>query len=214
MLVVAVWAATLWIKGIPFTWDDAWPLTAPFSIAVSTVYGSIILFDKLLWRIPWWRPWFIRRPVLAGTWKATLLSNYVDQTTGKKVPPIEGFWVVRQNFSSISIRLFTKKSASFSLVAEIVERQAGLLILGTAYQSEPLARYRNSESEIHYGSAYVELVGQPPSKLNGHYWTDRQTFGEMWLEERRATLVSSFEEGIDLYRDDVRPWWSLGTKLL
>ena len=127
MLVVAVWAATLWIKGIPFTWDDAWPLTAPFSIAVSTVYGSIILFDKLLWRIPWWRPWFIRRPVLAGTWKATLLSNYVDQTTGKKVPPIEGFWVVRQNFSSISIRLFTKKSASFSLVAEIVERQAGLL---------------------------------------------------------------------------------------
>lgn len=206
-LVAVVWAATLWMQGVSFTWKEVAPLTEPFSIAVSILYASIFLFDKWLWRIPWWRPWFIKRPVLAGTWKATLISNYVDQKTGETIPPIEAFWVVRQTFSSISIRLFAEKSASFSLVAEIVERQNGFLMLGTAYQSEPLARFRNSVSEIHYGAASVELVGQPPARLSGHYWTDRNTSGEMWLEQRRPKLISSYEEGVDLYLNDVPSWW-------
>src|SRR3954470_8222553 len=64
--------------------------------------------------------WFVKRPVIDGTWKLQLRSNWKDPATQNTIPPIEGYMVVRQTFSTLSMRLLTAKSHSEVVGTEII----------------------------------------------------------------------------------------------
>ena len=96
------------------------------SLAASLMLGAVFLFDVWLWRLPFLQGWLVKRPSIAGTWRATLQSNLIDPATQARVGPIEGYMVVRQSFSQLNMRQLTAESSSELLGTEIICSSDGL----------------------------------------------------------------------------------------
>ena len=161
---------------------------------LSTVTGILMFllgaFDLWLWRLPVLQGWFVKRPNIRGTWRATLRSTWVDPSTGQGI--IEGFMVIRQTYSSLSLRLLTSESSSELIGAEINTFPDGTIRIAGVYRNEPRQLLRR-RSPIHYGAILLDIEGRPFTCLRGHYWTDRNTAGEIELNNRIHEIVHDYE---------------------
>ena len=106
--------------------------------------------------------------------------------------------VVRQTFSRMSLRLLTPESQSDLLGAEVVRADDGTYRVFGVYRNEPRLGVRE-RSPIHYGGLVLQVIGSPAVRLTGHYWTDRDTKGEIVLSDRRAAHIDDITAGTDLY---------------
>ena len=118
---VAFWAIVLLVTGQKLSSD----LLRPLSTVTSGVVLLSIAFELWLWKLPFLHGWLVKRPVLTGTWRAELRSNWKDPT-GAVMPPVEGYVVIRQTFLNLSLRLLTKESSSHLVGTEIVCSVDGL----------------------------------------------------------------------------------------
>jgi hypothetical protein len=100
--------------------------------------------------------------------------------------------VVRQTYSDITMTLFTKESSSQFVADELTVSPDGRFVIFAVYQNEPKAQVRH-RSPIHYGAMKLVVQGSPVTGLEGVYWTDRLTRGDITLAERRKELFDSFE---------------------
>jgi hypothetical protein len=189
IIAIAVWGGFLWVLGIELTWEHA----QPYSLTLAAITSCVWLFDRYIWRI-WPVQKMIRRPDLNGTWRVSLQSSYKDPGSVEPVAPVSGFAVVRQTFSSISIRLMTEQAESFLVASSFDIQTDGTTYLYGAYQSDPSIHLRSGISEIHYGSFRYKVIGRPPSQISGHYWTDRNTNGSIALVDRKDTFFDSYIE--------------------
>ncbi|MHB1734185.1 MAG: hypothetical protein ACYCU8_12205, partial [Ferrimicrobium acidiphilum] len=96
---VVVWAVLLFVEGVPLKTT----YLKPYSVVVTVVVIGFILFDRWMWRLPGVSR-LVRRPVLQGTWKGTLQSNWKDPDTQEGIEPVAAFFAIRQTFSTISLR--------------------------------------------------------------------------------------------------------------
>lgn len=191
LIAAAIWGLVLWLLDIPITWQH----TKPFAVTVTVLSMVCIAFDKWLWKFRVFKGWLVEKPNLQGTWKVILRSNWIDEKTKRQVPPVECVMTIRQTYSLFSARLFTKESSSY-LVAHKIERQNdGVFQLFGTYQNTPDIALRGERSEIHYGALVLEVRGDPPHSLIGHYWTDRGTRGSMELSNRIDEILNSYAEG-------------------
>lgn len=183
---VIVWAALLFLQGV----DLRLSYLRPYSLVVGIVLILSYAFDKWLWRLlPF--PRLLGRPVLAGTWKGELRSNWIDQQTGEAADPILVFLLIRQTYAAISIRLFTANSFSKSETAEIHKSPDGVSEIVMTYQNIPLLHLRE-QSPLHYGAMRLQIHGRPTSRLEGAYWTDRDTKGEVVFTAHVLKAYSDF----------------------
>jgi hypothetical protein len=181
-IAAVVWGAVLLVQGIPV--NAAY--VRPYSFAVAGVVVAIEVFDRWLWRIgP--VPRLARRPLLQGTWKGRLKSNWIDPGTRKGVAPREAYLVVSQTFSTLQTRLLTKESSSASLAGSIDDSGDGLFTVQWTYRNAPNLLLQG-RSRIHHGAASL-----PPSRLVGFYWTDRDTKGELEFVTRSDRVHSDFK---------------------
>ena len=184
---VAVWAIVLLVSGQPLSSN----LLRPISTVTSLVVLLTIAFELWLWRIPFLHGWLVKRPVIQGTWRAQLRPNWRD-ASGAIVPPVDGYVVIRQTFLNLSLRLLTKESQSHLIGTEIVCSADGLYCVAGVYRNEP--RYgERSHSQIHYGAVWLQVVETPVQMLEGHYWTDRNTAGEMRLTNKQKEKFQDFQ---------------------
>lgn len=187
-LAAIAWGILLVISGIT--------VSVSWLKYLSTVTGILLLllgaFDLWLWRLPFLQGWFVKRPVIRGTWRAVLRSNWIDPVTERVPAPINGFMMVRQTYSSLSLRLLTSESSSELIGAEIVSYSDGTTSIASVYRNEPKQLIRQ-RSSIHYGAILLQVIGRPVTGLTGHYWTDRNTAGEIELSNRRSEIYPSFE---------------------
>jgi hypothetical protein len=109
----------------------------PLSTAITVVLYAVMAFDLWLWKIPLLHGWFVKQPMIDGTWKAGIRSNWKNPATGTGIPPVEGYMIVRQTFSSLSLRLLTAESISELVGAEIVCSSDGLYCVSGVYRNEP-----------------------------------------------------------------------------
>lgn len=190
ILVIAavLWGAALLIAGVAIkvTWFE------PFSVVVGILVLILAAFDLWLWRMSWLRGWFVHRPCIRGTWKASLRSQWTDPQTGKTPPAIEAYIAVRQTYSMLSMRLMTEESASELLGAEMVCAADGTCRVAGVYRNEPRLAVRE-RSPIHYGAVLLEVEGDPPVRLAGHYWTDRDSRGELLTGAHHAGVLPNFD---------------------
>ena len=190
---VAFWAIVLLVTGQKLSSD----LLRPLSTVTSGVVLLSIAFELWLWKLPFLHGWLVKRPVLTGTWRAELRSNWKDPT-GAVIPPVEGYVVIRQTFLNLSLRLLTKESSSHLVGTEIVCSVDGLYCVSGVYRNEP--RYQDrSHSEIHFGAVWLQVIDTPAQMLEGHYWTDRNTAGEMLLTDRQPTKFQDFQSAQAYY---------------
>ena len=104
LLAAACWGGLLILDGVAVSISWLRPLTIVVGILLVLLAG----FDLVLWRVSLLQGWFVKRPVIHGTWRATIRSNWIDPETGDRVGPIAGYMAIRQTFSSLSLRRMTE----------------------------------------------------------------------------------------------------------
>jgi hypothetical protein len=190
IVAAIVWACSLLLLGLPINWQ----YTKPFATTMTVLTALMFVFDKWIWKWPIFNKWLVNRPNLHGTWKVLLQSNWIDPATGKTITPIECIMTIRQTYSQLSARLFTRESSSYLVAHKIERHNDGVFQLFGTYQNTPDIILRGDRSEIHYGALVLEVRGEPPKSLVGHYWTDRGTKGSLELSDRKSKIFEGYSE--------------------
>ncbi len=187
-LAVALWGLLLFLDGQPINRA----LLQPSSMVLAALILLATGFEKWGWRFRLLHPWFVDRPNLIGVYRGTFVSHWVNPETNARLAPIPAYMVIRQSFASIHIRTYTKESPACSIMASFVKADDGTQELIYTYRNEPRIEVR-SRSPIHYGGAKL-TIGKSPERLEGSYWTDRQTIGELRFVRISRKTCNSFEE--------------------
>lgn len=196
----AIWALLLWLQGTPIL---SWNYLKPFGGVVAANGIGATLLNRTAWAWPLINGILIKRPDLRGTWAVTMKSCWIDPSTGKGIPTIEAFVVVRQTLTCLSFRLITKESSSKLISHSFEEQSDGLFRLSAVYRNEPKIELQGLRSEIHHGSLLLNIHGSPAYSLEGHYWTDRGTKGSMSLSSRQKELCDTYEHASKLFESAV-----------
>lgn len=141
-----------------------------------------MLFIAWAWKWKIFYPWLVPFPNLSGNWEGTIKSNWKE----KELEPIPIEVSITQNFFNIQVRIKTKESRSYSIGASFdIDNERGFQQLFYTYLNTPKAGVRE-RSEIHYGSTILNFDGFKVTKMDGEYWTDRETTGEITLTKKNA----------------------------
>jgi hypothetical protein len=162
-----------------------------FSAATGAVgYTSLlaIFFAKWAWK------WKIlsslgrihKVPVLEGIWEGTFESvgnekTPDDRKNGKVIVEIS-----QPSISSVKVVLQTDETESRSLGEQIIHSNDGTTQLLYTYLSEPKTTVR-ARSAISYGSAKLRYYNKENCRLEGSYWTDQQTIGNLNLTKTKKS---------------------------
>jgi hypothetical protein len=198
LIASILWGLLLIIGGVAV--DVFW--LRYLSIVSGGLLALIAAFDRWLWRLPVLRGWFVKRPDISGTWQAKVISNWVDPKTGNNIQPISCYMIIWQTYSSISLRLITSESASELIGSEIVLHQDGMFRVVAIYKNEPKQMSRD-HSSIHYGAMLLQCTGPIPNLVKGNYWTDRKTYGEIELYNRRRQIYPDYEAATQAYEGNL-----------
>lgn len=193
-VTVAVFALQAAIKGEPPSDAAGW--LAPIGPSVGLAGLLALIFDRYVWR---WR--VVRKvqgtPLLDGTWHGELESAFV-RPSGERVPiDPDVFLVVRQRYSSISARLYTKESQSRSIGAVLEKSTDGVYRLYHLYENTPRQTLQG-RSPMHQGAATLSAPINGRQALEGHYFTGRSTHGELRFTRRYDEHVESHTAGREL----------------
>lgn len=166
------WAIALFALRCLISWET---ILANFSLydlfgyageAVSISVVLLGLYEKVLWRI---NP-FESVPKLAKHYKGTLKSSYDNKERNAELE-------IKQTLTSVHVTLITEESRSNSLSAS-VDDILGEMKLTYCYLNTPKSEYRD-RSAIHYGTAHLTITKS--QRLEGQYYTDRKTSGDMFF---------------------------------
>jgi hypothetical protein len=195
-LAVITWGAWLLFAGVSVGLN----YLAPFSLTVGVIVGSVSLFNLYLWRWPGFQSMLSDRPILRGTWQLEIESNFVDEATGQR-KRVEGYYLIRQTYSQLSIRLLTKETTSKTLCAQLVKSEDGEWTLQGTFLDTPAVSLRG-QSSIHYGAFWLRLSGDPVSSFHGQYWTDRNTKGTVRSIAYIPTAIpADFDAAVRQFKD-------------
>jgi hypothetical protein len=186
-LVVAVFAIGIWMSGdsLEFRWLRF------YSVAVVVVLLALAAWDSFIWR------WAVVQRFanvprdIRGTWKGELKSFWKDET-GAMLPVKPAYLVVRQSASWVSVVLMTNESRSVSSLAS-VSFDRTVSSLDYMYLNRPDTGLEE-RSRIHHGSASLDIVGLPVSRLRGRYWTNRDSRGELDFTRRVSQISEDYAE--------------------
>jgi hypothetical protein len=193
LVVLALVGLTAW-RGAP---DTAAEWIAPIAPSVAVAWAGLWAFDRYAWR---WRGVrsLVARPVLDGTWHGELASDWVNPETRQRVEPDANvFLVVRQRYWSITVRMLTKESASASLRADLTKYEDGVHQLVYLYGNTPRQQFRH-RSELHYGGAVLAAPRNHEDGIEGHYFTDRKTCGDMRFHARYPAHAETHSAALQL----------------
>lgn len=141
----------------------------------------ILIFAKWGWRLRIFKTWLVPFPDLNGSWVGNIFSDWIDPKTGAGVPPIPVMLTVRQTFFHISFVMHTGEMKSHSVSEGFtIDKDKQINLVSYIYTSKPRI-VLNQRSLPHDGAVIFEILESPNKKLNGRYWTERKTKGEINL---------------------------------
>lgn len=194
VIVSLVFVAGSWIA----TGSPNVSLLSSFSIAVFACTVLLLLWDRWIWK------WKLAQAIpgvsrdLSGTWEAKLDSYWIDPATGSTPDAKTVYVVIRQTSTTASVALISDESKSKSSLARVVN-EGGSWLLHYVYTNEPRLELRG-HSPIHHGSAVLSVAGSPAQRLEGGYWTDRGSKGQLKLTKRMKNLADDFDEAKELFK--------------
>lgn len=159
------------------------------SATISVVSMLLLGFEHLFWRWKLLHGWFVEKPDIRGTWKVLLRSTW--KTENGESTAIEAYLAVRQTYSQLSFRLMTAEQNSELVSSSIQRATDGVYKVSGVYLSQPNLTVRE-RSPIHYGAILFTVIGDPPTALSGHYWTDRNSSGEFNASCRKTSIFPDF----------------------
>lgn len=175
--------------------QTAFDYLKPIPTVVSLDLAIIFIFVKWLWKWNKLYPWFVPFPNLNGTWKGQLQSNWICPNTKEKIKSIPIILTINQSFTNTSCIMRTEEMCSESFSGEIIrniESEKSKIIY--SYKSDPRADIRH-RSPSHFGTVVLDIVNNN-LKLDGEYWTSRETTGIIKLEFWKKEKLDSYPEEI------------------
>lgn len=170
---------------------------ARISSLVPILLGGAALFERWGWRWNPLHPHIVRTPVLRGTWRGLLRSEWVDPETEQGIPPKTVYLSVDQTLQTVRTRLLTDESASEQVAGTISERWPGQLVLTSIYVNTAQIHLR-PKSPTHGGGLLLTLYAEPRLRLEGEYWTERLTKGSLDFRDHSSTVAESYEHAASL----------------
>lgn len=163
---------------------------------VATADGiAYFVFTVWLWRWKCFQGWLIPFPDLNGTWQGHIQTNWKD-SEGKTPDPIPTILTIKQSFGRMSCVMRTEEMESHSyLEGFCIDKDAQVRQLCYSYMSRPKANLRE-RSTPHDGTMLFNIVGVPVYKLEGEYWTQRQTAGTVILSFRTNKLLDEIPDDL------------------
>ncbi len=177
LLVSGIYSIVLWASGIQL------PGLARFIVSIlpTVVAALLVVWDLEFWRVPGVQR-LTRRPDLRGLWHVTL-TPHPDSAipAGGNRGPIEAFMEVSQSYWSIHLRLYSEESSSKSTAASWLPTfENGVDGLTFTYLNTPetAVSHRSPRSA---GACNLDTTSLKPQEIEGRYFTDRLTKGDMRL---------------------------------
>ena len=147
-----------------------------------------VIFCKWIWKWKVFKNWLVVIPDLNGKWTGVLSSNWVDSTTEEKISSKITTLIIKQSLFKTSCVVKTDESTSYSILSEFwIDEDNQILRLVYTYQNEPRQNVQ-SRSRIHFGTAVLDINLGENEKLEGYYWTNRNSSGEMMFNCHEKTL--------------------------
>ena len=171
---------------------------------VTTADGiAYFVFTAWLWRWKHLQGWLIPLPDLNGTWQGYIQTSWKD-AEGKTPGPIPTILTIKQSFGRMSCVMRTEEMESHSyLEGFCIDKDAQIRRLCYSYMSRPKTHLRE-RSTPHDGTVLFNIIGTPVHKLEGEYWTQRQTVGTLTLSFRTNELLDEMPS--DLPTHPVSGW--------
>lgn len=192
-IVAAVFLIGSWIE----TGSPSIGFLRLFSVAVFVVTVLLLVWDHWLWRTKLLQKIPSVPRNIRGTWKGKLESLWVDPKSGLSPAPKTVYVVIKQTSSEITVKLISDESVSESSVAKL-KQENGSWVLHYIYTNESKMQLRRA-SPIHHGSGVYVVSGRPAKRLEGNYWTDRDSKGHLTLSEKVSCLADDFVEAEALF---------------
>jgi hypothetical protein len=181
-LAAAIWLALAIVFKAPV--NATW--LKPAGIVMAAVVLILLAFDRWGWKL---LPASItKRPNLHGTWKAELHYEWPEGTPTQTKPC---YLTIRQTYSTVTVDMHFDISDSESRSADIVPRN-GQYSLWWSYWSAAKTLHRENNPP-HRGGAQLVISLKPSLRLEGDYWTERKTHGQLVATQRFKHLYDDFE---------------------
>ncbi len=159
---------------------------------------AYFVFTVWLWRWKLFQGWLIPFPDLNGTWQGHIETNWKD-AEGKTPGPIPTILTIKQSFGRMSCVMRTGEMESHSyLEGFCIDKDAQVRRLCYSYTSRPKASLRE-RSTPHDGTMLFNIIGKPVHKLEGEYWTQRQTSGTVTLTFRINELLDEMPDDLQTH---------------
>lgn len=160
-----------------------------------------IPFIKWAWRWKIWQGWLVTIPVIHGTWRGSIHSNWINPQTGEKPAPIPTQLSIYQTLFSLRCTQRTGESISTSFGEEILvdANDPSLIELVYCYRNIPDEKVRE-RSTVHEGSCILRFSKSNGPKLEGFYWTNRRptpTTGDIRLDRTGTDPIDALALDID-----------------
>lgn len=173
-----VWFAIATVNGLNM--KNLFDFMRPIPQVVTADLLFAGFFMQWGWRWKWLQGWLVPFPDLNGTWEGKLKTNWTN-SDGKTPEPISVILTIRQSFGHISCVMRTAEMESHSYAEGFcIDRERQVRQLCYSYTSRPSVSLRD-RSTPHDGTMLFNILGQPIQKLEGEYWTQRQTTGTVTL---------------------------------
>ncbi|MCE5254333.1 MAG: hypothetical protein LLG45_09050 [Actinomycetia bacterium] len=175
----------------------SWGWLDIYSYAVMAAVVVYWLWDRVMWKRPIAQRLKIAPRDVSGTWRGTLTSCWIDPSNGEQCNPKTVYLVVRQTASTVSAILLTNEARSLSSLAS-VNSEDGTSSIDYMYEGAPDLMYQD-RSRVHRGAVHLNIIGQPVERLRGHYWTDRDSKGELEFLDRVAKKAEDTAQAESLF---------------
>lgn len=154
----------------------------------------IFVFARWGWKHQCFRGWLVPFPNLHGTWLGSIYSDWVNPETGEPVKPIPVMLTINQSFWHVNCLMHTVEMKSYSVSEGFnIDGEKQLKQLAYIYTSKPRICL-NQRSLPHDGAIVFDIVENPVCKLNGRYWTERKTTGEIKLKFHSRQLLEELPD--------------------
>jgi hypothetical protein len=169
-LSISLWVALaiFIIRCAVFTPESVYDFFGAAGEAVAATTILMALYNSVLWRF---NP-LEKVPHLMGEYKGTIEYNYFDKLQKKKAAI-----AIKQTALSVKVRIVTDQITSTSITSNLIKENDEWVLYYT-YITNPKSKY-SKENPIQHGTC--RLVPESKTRLQGIYWTSRQTIGDISL---------------------------------
>jgi hypothetical protein len=133
----------------------------------------------------------------AGHLEGDFRVVWTNPATGLSPPIKVAYLVVRQSATTVSVVMLTNESKSKSSIA-VVSDDGVSASLDYMYLNRPESRYEY-RSRMHHGSTSLDITGRPVIRLQGRYWTNRDSRGEIDFNQQVKKFADDFLQAEALF---------------